>query len=241
MTPFSVVTWKWAPRKGYRSTFGPEAVNVLRRMVARHYPEPFRFLCVTDDAAGLDPEVEVVPDWKDFADLPAPTSPNNPSCYRRLRAFAPDIGDTFGPRFVSLDLDMVITGDLRPLWQRHEDFVVYGDTNPQTFYNGSMFLLTAGARSKVWTTFDPRRSPQQAKVAGHRGSDQGWISHCLGRGEAKWTKADGVYSFRNHLKGETPFPVQKLPPDAKVVVFHGLIDPWTSRAQRIPWVQEHYH
>src|SRR5688572_21482656 len=36
----TVVTWKWKPAEGYRSTYGPETVNVLRRMVARHYPEP---------------------------------------------------------------------------------------------------------------------------------------------------------------------------------------------------------
>ncbi len=224
--------------EGYRSSFGPSTVNVLRRMVARHYPRPHRFLCVTDDPVGVDPEVTIVPPWNDHAGLPSPAGGKNPSCYRRLRAFAPDIAAVFGRRFVSLDLDTVITGDLRPVWDRTEDFVIYGDTNPRTFYNGSMCLMTAGARAQVWTTFDPERSPRAAKLAGHFGSDQGWISHCLGPRESKWTRADGVYSFRNDfaLPRRTA-----LPADARVVVFHGRLDPWTEYTQRHwPWVTEHY-
>lgn len=237
----SVICWKWKPAPGYRSQFGPNTVNVLRKMVRRHYPDEHRFLCVTDDAAGLDPEVEVVPAWNDFATVPSPSGARNPSCYRRLRAFAPDIAATFGDRFVSLDLDIVITGDLRPLWNRSEDFVIWGDTNPRTFYNGSMFLMTAGARPKVWTSFNPATSPKLPRAHGHMGSDQAWISFCLGPKEAQWTQADGVYSFRNHLNGETADPKRELPPNAKVVVFHGAVDPWTARGQRLEWVRTHYH
>lgn len=239
MLPTTVLTWKWPAPRGYRSTFGPETVNVLRRMVARHYPAPHRFVCVTNDLAGLDPEVEVVPDRADFAAIPNPHGATNPSCYRRLRLFAPDAAEVFGERFVSLDLDCVITGDLRPLWDRPEAFVAWGDTNPQkgSHYNGSMLLLTAGARPQVWTAFDPKRSPARAKAAGCFGSDQGWISYCLGPREAKWTTADGVYSFRCHLAA-TP----GLPANARVVMFHGRLDPWAKTVRaRYPWVQEHWH
>lgn len=231
-----MITWLWAAAPGYRSHFTTAHVNVLRRMIARHYDAPHRFCCVTDQPAGLDPDVEVIPAWNDFARLPSPSGGRNPSCYRRLRAFSPDIGAVFGERFVSFDLDVVITGDLRPLFDRPEDFVIWGDTNPRTFYNGSLFLLRAGTRSQVWQTFDPRRSPQQARSAGHFGSDQGWISHCLGPKEAKWTTADGVYSFRNHL-----LPMQgHLPANAKVVVFHGNVDPWSREAQQLDWVKAHW-
>jgi hypothetical protein len=232
----SVISWKWTSANGYRSTFGPQTVNILRRMVARHYPPPHRFLCVTDDPAGLDPEVEVVPDRRDFAQLPSPHGGRNPSCYRRLRAFAPDAGESFGPRFVSLDLDCVVTGDLTPLWDRPEEFVVWGDTNPKTFYNGSMFLLTAGTRTIVWSSFDPKTSPRRAMAAGHFGSDQAWISCCLGRGQPTWTARDGVYSFRNQIlpKGGA------LPPNARIVFFHGCVDPWSKAARQYPWVREAY-
>jgi hypothetical protein len=233
----TVVCWRWEPPAGYRSQFGPAAVNVLRRMVARHYPRPHRFVCVTDAPAGLDPEVIALPPWNDFADVPSPSGGRNPSCYRRLRAFHPDIAETLGERFVSLDLDVVITGDLRPLWDRPEDFVIYGDTNPRTFYNGSMFLLSSGARPRVWAAFDPARSPGLSKAAGHHGSDQGWISYCLGPGEAKWTSKDGAYSYRNEIAQDQ----RQLPEDARIVFFHGHVDPWSPYAQMIPWVKTHWH
>lgn len=232
----TVVCWKWTPRPGYRSTFGPETVNTLAKMVKRHYPDPHRFLCVTDDPVGIDKAIDTVPVWNDFADLPSPHGGNNPSCYRRLRAFHPDIGKVFGERFVSLDLDCVITGDLRPVWNRREEFVIYGDTNPRTYYNGSMFLLTAGARPHVWTQFDPVNSPRLALRSGLFGSDQGWVSYILGPKEAKWSKRDGVYSFRNELARRPALPV-----DAKVAVFHGKEDPWVPTVQmKHPWIREHY-
>jgi hypothetical protein len=209
-------------------------------MVARHYPHPHRFLCITDDAAGLDPDVETIPLWNDFAHVPSPHGGKNPSCYRRLRLFHPEIASVFGERFVSLDLDCVIVGDLTPLWDRPEDFVAWGDTNPLpgSHYNGSMMLLRAGARPQVWTEFDPATSPQLALRARCFGSDQGWISYCLGPGEARWTQADGVYSFRNDIM---PANVARLPANARIIFWHGHVDPWSNYAQaNCPWVREHY-
>lgn len=232
----TVVCFKWRPATGYRSHFGADAVNTLRRMVARHYQRPHRFVCVTDDAAGLDIAVDVVPLWDEFAAIPSPHGGHNPSCYRRLRMFAADAGAVFGPRFVCVDLDTVITGDVAPLWDRPEDFVIWGETDPRSWYNGSMFLLTAGARRQVYERFDPRRSPHQAKAAGRFGSDQGWISHVLGPGEARWTRSDGVYSYRVHLKPNA----SQLPPGARMVMFHGQIDPWSAPARALPWVREYY-
>jgi len=239
MRPDTVVTWKWKSAPGYRSTFGPETVNTLKRMVKRHYAHPHRFVCVTDDAAGIDADVEIVPDAKDFASLPSPTGGHNPSCYRRLRMYAPEAGRVFGSeRFVSLDLDIVMTGDLDPVWNRPEDFVIWGETNPRSFYNGSMFMLTAGARPQLWADFNPRTSPTLAKRAGRFGSDQGWISYKLGKGEATWTREDGVYSFRVHLEPKNGG--EDLPANARVVHFHGKCDPWHWRAQRLAWVREHW-
>lgn len=234
----TVVTWRWSPRAGYRSAFGPETVNTLKRMVDRHYPDPHRFVCVTDEREGIDPSVEILPPWNDFADVPSPHGGKNPSCYRRLRMFHPEIGQVFGDRFVSLDLDVVITGDMRPVWNRSEDFVAWGDTNPQpgSHYNGSMILMRAGARPQVWTQFDPATSPRLSLQARCWGSDQGWISYVLGKGEARWNKLDGVYSFRNHLQ-----KCPGLPSNARIAIFHGSRDPWEPDIQaRYHWVKQHY-
>lgn len=236
--PLSVVCWKWRPFEGYRSSYTAEYVNILRRMVARHYPDPHRFVCVTDDPAGLDATIDVVPIWSDYGDMFHPFDRRHPSCYRRLKAFAPEMADVFGPRFVSIDLDCVILDDLRPLWNRPEPFVgLKGSNDTKCWYNGSMWLMTAGARPYVWTDFDPTTSPEQAKAAGYYGSDQAWISYRLGPDEACWTTKDGVYSYRLHVAPVTGMPA---PPGARVIIFNGKRDPWHPDVRPLPWVREHW-
>lgn len=231
----TVCVFKWH-KPGYRSKFEAEHVLIMRNMVARHYQKPHRFVCITDDATGLD-EVETIPLWDDHKDVPSPHGRGNPSCYRRLRLFAKDAADIVGPRFVAVDLDTVIVGDMSPIWDRNEDFIIWGETNPKSFYNGSMWEMTAGARSQVWEKFDPVESPRMALKAGRFGSDQGWISHVLGPQEATWGRQDGVYSFRVHIY---PVAGQKLPSNAKIVMFHGKTDPSSYDAQKIGWVRENY-
>lgn len=230
-----VIFWLWR-KQGYRTAFNAHHVNVAAAMVRRHYAGPIEVCCVTDMPDGIDSSVRVIPAWNDFVDIQSPYGAHQPSCYRRLRAFHPDIAKTFGERFVMLDLDTVIVGDVTPLWNRSEDFVAWGETDPRSFYNGSMMLIRAGCRPKVWTEFDPLTSPAAARAAGRFGSDQGWLSYCLGPGEARWTTEDGVYSFRVHLKPNRGL----LPANARIVMFHGGQDPWSESCQQLPWVREHW-
>lgn len=236
----TVVSWKWRPKPGYRSEFTARAVNVHRAMFERFLPVRHEYVCITDDPTGIDPRVRVIPLWDDLADIPSPHGGNNPACYRRLKAFARDAGDWLGKRILSVDLDVVVTGDLRPLVRRPEEFVIWGDTNPTTHYNGGLWLLAAGARPQVWEKFDQAHSPRAARAAGQFGSDQGWISHCLGPGEARFGRRDGVYSFRNDLNGDRGQP-KPLPQDARIVLFHGQLDPWDSAARaRHPWIADYW-
>lgn len=231
----SVVTWLWS-RPGYRSTFTAEHVNRLAATVSLHYRRPHRFICVTDSPVGLAASVEFLPAWNDWADVPSPHGAANPACYRRLRAFHPDIGTHFGERFVCLDIDTVAVADLVPLWDRPEDFVIYDDPlYPGRQYCGAMLLMSAGARPQVWTDFDPKTSPRQALKAGKRGSDQAWISYRI-PGEATWGPADGVYSYRRHIQRHGG----RLPAGARLTVWHGAHDPWGAEGQRLDWVRANW-
>jgi hypothetical protein len=236
-TPLTFVSWRWQPKPGYRSTFGPETVYALRHMIGQHYRGPHRFVCVTDRPQDL-PGIETIPLWSDLCDMPSPLGHSYPSCYRRLKVFAPDAGEMFGPRLVSMDLDTVITGDITPLFDRPEDVVMWGESDypGRQHYCGSMWMLRTGTRPKVWTDFHPKTSPLLARKAGARGSDQAWLSYALGPKEARWTRKDGVYSYRKDIarKGID------LPTDARIVFFHGKEDPWNGRMQCVPWVQKHY-
>lgn len=230
-------TWKWN-QEGYRSSYSAREVHVLRNMVRRHYAKPHVFCCVTDDPTGIDSDVKVVPMPHNFSELKNPSFKKGPNCYRRLFGFSEQARAAIGERIVSLDLDVVVTDDISPLVDRDEEFVGWGDAIYRAKkYNGSLWMLTAGARKHVWDEFDPMTSPEIANAAGYRGSDQGWISYSLrDRHEANWSVHDGVYSYRVHI---LPFG-GRLPPDARIVIFHGLFDPWGPEAQSLEWVRQHY-
>lgn len=219
----TVVTWKWGTRYTARH------VNTLYSMLKRHLHVPFEMVCVTDNPQGINKPVRIVKLWHQLRDLGG--------CYCRLKAFRPEMEREFGRRFVSIDLDCVITGDVTPLLTRSEDFVICRDGLwPATPYNGSMWLMTAGARSQVWDTFTRRESPAKAKKLGYVGTDQAWIAACLGPDEAQWTTDDGVYSYRHHVLKNGG----ELPEDARIVFFHGRYDPSQADVQRHEWVRENW-
>ena len=233
-----VICWKWKPFPGYRSTFKGRHVNVLRNMVRRFLLIPHRFSCITDDPSGIDPDIRIIPIWNEFAGITNPNVSKGPSCYRRLKAFSAEAKDLIGERIFSIDLDCVIVRNITPLINRKEDFVCWGDTAKRTHYNGGMWLLRAGTRTDVYDAFDPKQSPKLTRNKGIIGSDQAWISYVIDGKDPKWHKEDGVYSFRNDFIGAGK---TKLPPDARIVMFHGQHDPWTPDIQaRYPWIKEFY-
>lgn len=231
------VCFKWRPAPGYRSSYGPAQVNTLLEMLGRHYDAPFRLSCVTDEPTGISKAVRVIPLWDFGAKLQSPHGTGNPSCYRRLPLWG-DLGaELIGPRFATLDLDICIVADVRPVFDVPDDFRIWGDTAKGTPYNGSVMIQNAGARRQVWDMFDPVESPKRGRALGYIGSDQAWIAACLGPHEKKWTKADGIYSYRNEIAPKRG----PLPDNARIVVFHGFYDPWhpTMRAKH-DWVRRFY-
>jgi hypothetical protein len=206
-------------------------------MVERNYSKPHEVVCVTDNPIGIDPRVRIVPIWNDFADLRSPHGRLQPACYRRLKAFSPEMAETIGPRFVSVDLDVVILGDMSSIWDRDEDFIIWNSPLRKTPYNGSMWMMNAGARKQVYEGFHPITSPERARRAGFQGSDQAWISYILGPDEAVWSKADGVMAWTNDIRRHR----FRLPTHSKVVFFQGYVNPWDDFAvKHAPWILDHY-
>lgn len=236
-----VVTWLWRD-EGYRFNklfrYGAGHVDRWARAVRRNLTLPHEIVVITDDPEGITEDVRVVPLWGDFRHLGG--------CYVRLRAFAPEMRDIIGPRFVSMDLDCVITGSLDPLFSRPEPFVIWSNGISNNPYCGSMFMMDAGARKEVWEDFDPDTSREAAKR--YIGTDQAWIAHRLGPNEATWTKADGVLSRYDTGIGGSKLMGRAirnarptLPDGARVVFFHGPVDPSQPHVQAAcPWILEHW-
>lgn len=248
----TVVFWKWRPFDGYRSHFKAEHVNVAARMVRRHYKGALEIVLITDDADGVavrgpgsaEGVDRILPLWDDFRGLWSPhdrpgAPRRNPACYPRLKMFEAAAASWLGERVISIDLDCVITGDLAPIFERREDIVLWGDTNPTTYYNGGLILHTPGKRAFLWEEFkaNPSESIAFAQRLRQWGSDQGWISARLGPNEARFRASHGVYSYRQDIRKRRG---ESLPEDARIVFFHGEYDPWGAHAQRLPWVREHW-
>jgi len=234
----TIVCWKWS-QPGYKLSFTSQHVNILASMIRRNYKRPHRIVCITDEPKGIVDDVETFPLWDDHASVPNISGKHLPSCYRRLRIFDPAIAEALdAKRILSIDLDVVFTGDVSHILTRPDPFIgwkVPGVHVPEV-YNGSMFLFTPGPYSWIWETFDPFKSPRLAKQAGYQGSDQAWISYCLKAREPGWGKHDGVYSYPRDIRA-----MMRLPTDARLVIFHGARKPWDQRHSRDRvWIQKHY-
>lgn len=226
----TVLSWYWKnPR--CRTQFKPEHVNVWAGMVRRNLSMPHRIACVTDTPEGIDKSIDIITPPGGFEDIQPNWGPRKPNCYRRLSMFRRDAADIFGERFVCMDLDCVIGDSLDPLFSRKEDLVLFKGTAPDRPYNGSMMLIKAGCRPKVYEDFDA----EGARISGEKfvGSDQAWLAHKLGWGEKTWSERDGVFWYGPLYKGLKASP--------RLLFFPGKIKPWTLAQIRIdPFVNEHY-
>lgn len=237
----SVVCFKWnRVKEGMQlpstvDQYGPEHVNILYHSVKRNTTVHHRFICVTDNAEGLHPDIEVVPLW-DYCKYLG-------GCYNRLYIFSTDIENLFGPRFIAIDIDCVIVGNIDHILNRNDDFIIneYDIKKNQhathQYYNGSLIMMNAGTRDEIWNDFDPSVTPELLQSRKDRvelvGSDQAWISHCLGAGEKTFKNADGVYDYRK-LSNK-----KELPRNAAIVTFAGKRDPLTEY-RKIEWIRQHW-
>jgi hypothetical protein len=221
------VTWLWGDRN-WHSSYGPEHVNLLCDCIRRKYKGNAEFYCVTDNPEGLGDDITIIPLWPDFSELG--------HCYRRLKAFSKEFGELIGGKFCSIDLDVVITGDLTEIIDNAPDFAIMKDFQPPTPYNGSFFIMEPGARVQVWEEFvkDPHGLIAKGDKLGYCACDQKIIATVLGKGERVLGDSDGFYSYKFAIKQRG----NKLPENAKVIAFHGTGKPWHKEYRAIDWVRK---
>lgn len=211
-------------------TYDATYVNVLYRMLERHLSTPHELVCVTDDAAGIDPGVRIVwmPDYVRRLG----------TYYPKLFAFHRDGRRLFGERILLMDLDVVIVRDMAPLLDRTEPFVAW-ETNKippdrKARFNTSFVLMDGGRFPDVYERFDPDTSLQESDAAGFERGDQGWVSYVLDNQGESWPKFDhGIESF-------TPIQNKGLPDTARVVFFNGRSSPPMPKCQAVSWVRKNW-
>lgn len=221
----TVLTWLWA-QPSCRTTFTATHVNIWAAMVRRHCTLDIRLACVTDTPDGIDPSIRIIRPPGEFVDVQTTKwKRGRPNCYRRISMFRRDAGRKFGKRFLCMDLDVVIGSNIDRIVDRPEDFVICGPSQNgnRWLYNGSMIMMTAGARPQVYERF----SAEEAEIASTNfvGSDQAWIAHVLGKGEATWGPKEEVVRWGSADSG-------------RIMLFPGNVKPWDAIGH--PWVSRHY-
>jgi hypothetical protein len=220
-----ITTWLWG------GAYAEHYVIRLAAAVHRNLNEAHRFICFTDSPRGINGINQF--------QIPNPELTARPGCFARLRLFDPAlqerVGIKPGDRVVNLDLDLVVTGNLDPLFDRKDDFTILqgiNTTNPCP-YNGSIWMMKAGARPDVWADFSLENYTRLGVPFHSIPDDQGWFQYKM-PDAGSWGPADGVYGFK-----KLGWPSgDALPENARVVAFPGWRDP--VKFEHIKWVKDNW-
>ena len=218
--PRNVICMKWG-------TLYPAAyVNRLYAMVRRNLQGPFRFVCLTDDAAGIDPAVECFP-IPFVCDVQA--GPDR--AWRKLATFDWPLYDLEGTALF-FDLDVVVVRPIDGLFALPGPFHIAHDQRlaRRGISNSSVYRFELGAHHDLLQAFraDPTRfwslyRNEQSFLSAWM-HDKGFLAEW----PAKWCvsfKYDCLPPWPlNYVKGAA------LPADARVVFFHGNPKPHEAAA-----------
>jgi hypothetical protein len=219
-----VICMKWG------TLYGPEYVNILYAMVRKNLTAPFCFVCLTDDATGLNPAIETFP----CPTVPLP-APHHNRGWRKVSLFAP-AARLFGLKgdWLYLDLDVVISGSLDDFFTfaREKNFVVMQNwTQPgKGIGNTSVYRFRVGADTYLLSDLVSR--PQEI-LSTYRNS-QTYLSKNVR--EITFWPDQWCVLFKTHCLPGWPQRLWKppvLPPKARVVAFPGLPNP--PQAARGEW------
>ena len=245
MKPVNVVCIRWGDK------YGPDYVNRLHAMVARHLHRPFRFVCLSDQREGIDAAIEVLPiPHTGVPDLDQRAPWTLLHGWLKLALFAAPLHDLSGPTLF-LDLDVVIVDRLDEFFIKDVPFRVIREWDKRDGTgNTSVFRFEAGAHAGLLAGFAGGGARALKQVR----NEQEYVSQYFqARGQIDYWPADWCVSFKRHC---LPSPLwswllpARIPAGCRVVVFHGKPNPpdailgiggkWYRRIRRSAWVAEHW-
>ena len=235
-----VLCMKWGTK------YGPEYVNRLHAMVARHLRGAFRFVCLTDRLEGILPQVECLP----IPDLALPEGLPERG-WRKLTTFEADLHGLRGTALF-LDLDVVIVDDITPFFEQAGKFIIIHDwKRPKRITgNSSVYRFELGAHADVLAYF----RVGHAKVRAEFRNEQAYLSDVLHRqGRLGYWPAEWSCSYKYHCIPRWPanyWAEPRFPAGTRIVIFHGEVNPpdaiagRRNRAVRVVrparWVAQHW-
>lgn len=202
--------------------YSAEYVNNLARAVRRHLTLPHRFVCLTDDARGIDRGVETKALTEDL-----------PGWWNKLALFKPRIHDLQGS-LLYFDLDMIVVRNIDDIARFPGDFLAVPAARAEHGFAATLLRFEIGRYERVWDRFAGRAADVMQNVYG----DQNWINACLGQSEVceytavvrrRWPEVTprecGIRALPRQWFADVRVDMQggraALPAAARVVVFHG--------------------
>lgn len=211
-----VLCMKWG------KLYGPDYVNVLYAACRENISGDFRFVCLTDDAVGLDPAIESFP----IPDLGISAFDWIKGGWPKISAFKPDLYGLTG-RCLFIDLDTVICGSLDEFFEVESEFTGI-DTGPtwgrptqdqKPLLGTGIFAFTLGAFPNIYHEFI---SDPQTVVAKYR-IEQVFVQDRI-EGISYWPRS-WVESFKYHYRKPALIglilPPRAPGPESRVIAFHG--------------------
>ncbi len=211
----NIVCMKWGKK------FSPLYVNTLAAMVRRHLDKPYRFVCFTENAEGLDPEIEIRPLPNMMLDSRLPERG-----WRKLTMLGEKLADLEG-QALFLDLDVLILDRLEPFFEQPGQFLIVHEWGfrDDVIGNSSVFRFEIGQHQDVLDHFLTHGDEVRSQYR----NEQAYLSHAIhNKGILGYWPEEWCRSFKRSCM--RPFPLcyfqpPKKPDNVKIVVFHGLPNP----------------
>ncbi len=241
----NVLCIKWGKK------YGPEYVNILHSMVRRHLQREHRFICLTDDAEGIDPSVETQPipkvDFPDFDNMAAWARAHG---WLKLVSFANPLLDIQGPTLF-IDLDVVIVDKLDPFFDLPGEFVVIREWDKRDGTgNTSVYRFNAGAHADALSYF--KKHSDEIRNS-YRNEQQYITTFFANQGKMSFWPEAWCRSFKRHCVRAhvlNLFLPPRIPEGARIIAFHGKPNPpdaiagrsgkWYRRVIPTAWIKEHW-
>lgn len=220
--PGVFVCWLWRGRGFWKRTasYDERHVAVLASMLKRHGGHDL--ICVHDGSFAPSVPSIVMPAYV------AEMSDYMP----KLWAWAPEFHTLVGQRFASIDLDVVITGDLGPVLASERPLRIWAGKGER--FNTSLFALEPGFGHGVWQCLSPEAIGRAKAAASYWTGDQSLVAYILGEGHDTFGDETGVMQYRPRLHRDAK-------PAGMIAGFMcGPYEPF-SEAEQSAWVREAYH
>jgi hypothetical protein len=220
--------------------YSSDYVNKLYNMVQRNCTLKYEFVCLTDDAADLNPDIKIIA-------LPGGLS----SWWCKPYMFSRDL--PIQGTVLYMDLDVVIAGNINKLftyqpshWCTIRDFTRAMRPDWKK-YNSSVIRFQTGELHHVWEDFDKNKLEIQRRLHG----DQDWLYEATRTKQAmlypdswilswKWEVRKSKEYDYGSTKGNRKFRhIENVKPriECCVTVFHGDPNPHNCED---PWVVDNW-